>query len=172
MPEYGLLVDIDRCVGCRACELACVAENHLVDGVRWRHIVKSGPTMAPNGPTVSFMSSSCMHCGLAPCMQVCPTKAISKRPDGIVLVDDKKCIGCKACLWVCPFGAPQFSPKTRRMSKCTLCSHRVDKGQVPACVASCHVEAIKFGTTEELAERVRLKVLNRASSAQRIVATP
>jgi DMSO reductase iron-sulfur subunit len=170
--EYGLLVSIDRCVGCHACELACAAENQLTDGVRWRHIVKAGPSMSPSGLQLSFMSISCMHCGQAPCMQVCPVKAISKRPDGIVMVDDKKCIGCKACLWICPFGAPQFNPRTGRMSKCHLCYHRVEKGQVPACVASCHVEAIQFGTTAELAQKVHLSVLNRASAAKGSIATP
>jgi DMSO reductase iron-sulfur subunit len=170
--EYGLLVSIDRCVGCRACELACAYENQLPDKIRWRHIVKAGPSMSRGAPQLSFMSISCMHCGLAPCMQVCPVKAISKRQDGIVVVDDKKCIGCKACLWVCPFGAPQFSPRTGRMSKCTLCSHRVEKGMVPACVAVCHVEAIQFGTTEELAKKVHVSVLNKAAAAKGSIATP
>ena len=166
MPEYGLLVDLDRCVGCRACEVACAEENNLPDDVRWRRIVKAGPFIWGDGLSMTLMSSSCMHCTQAPCMQVCPVKAIIKRQDGIVLISEKKCIGCKACLWICPFGAPQSDPITRTMSKCTLCYHRVDKGRLPACVQTCHVKAIKFGTTEELADNVRLMAAKKAGATR------
>jgi len=105
-----------------------------------------------------LISIGCMHCGKAPCMQACPVKAITKRNDGVVLVDDKKCIGCKSCLWVCPFGAPQFNPVTKLMNKCTLCYSRLEKNLKPACVATCHQKALRFGTTEELSKDTREKL--------------
>lgn len=164
MSEFGLLVDLDRCIGCRACEVACAEENNLPDGVRWRRIVRIGPLASEDGIAMTLMSSSCMHCIQPPCMYVCPVKAITKRQDGIVLISEKKCIGCKACLWICPFGAPAFDPTTRTMTKCTLCYQRVEQNMLPACVQTCHVKAIRFGITEDLADIERLHVARRAAS--------
>ena len=83
MPEYGVLVDIGRCVGCRACELACREENQLPEETRWIRMIKTGPEMVDGSLVMHFVPLACMHCGKAPCVEVCPTKAISKRADGI-----------------------------------------------------------------------------------------
>jgi Fe-S-cluster-containing dehydrogenase component len=104
-----------------------------------------------------------MHCGRAPCAEVCPARAIKKRPDGIVILDETKCIGCKYCMWVCPFGAPQFNAQLGRMQKCRLCVQRVEKGLEPACVQGCHVKALKFGTLEQLSKMAKEKVARKAT---------
>lgn len=158
MAQYSLLVDLDRCVGCRACELACKQENQLPEGTQWIRMIKIGPEVVNGTLAMRFVPLPCMHCGKAPCIDVCPTRAISKRPDGIVVIDEAKCIGCRYCLWVCPFGAPQFNVSKGVMEKCKLCLQRVEKGLKPACVRTCHLKALKFGTTEELSELARKKM--------------
>ena len=168
MPEYGILVDFARCIGCRACEVACQQENNTPDGINWIRNIRIGPEHNNGNLTLQMVSLNCMHCGKAPCIEVCPAKAIAKRPDGIVLIESTKCIGCKHCLWVCPFGAPQFNSIEGRMTKCVLCVQRVEKGKVPACVATCYPQALKFGTTEELSLYVRNKAARRAMEASYI----
>ena len=107
------------------------------------------------------VSMACMHCGEPACMTVCPRGAIEKRAeDGVVVVHEKKCIGCHACLWVCPFGAPRFG-SDGRVQKCDLCLELVEGGNEPACVATCPAEAIHFGPLEEMAELAGKKAARR-----------
>lgn len=167
MVEYGIAVDPGRCVGCRACEIACEVENGTPDGVNWIKSIRIGPDITPSREiSMTLVSMPCMHCGNAPCIAVCPVRALSKRPDGIVLLDEQKCIGCKYCLWACPFGAPQFDSNKGKMTKCRLCVQRVDAGLKPACVTTCHTKALIFGTTEEISEYMRKKAVKRLAGAQ------
>ncbi|MHB8779415.1 MAG: 4Fe-4S dicluster domain-containing protein, partial [Anaerolineales bacterium] len=99
------------------------------------------------------VSSACMHCENAICMEVCPAAAISKRADGIVLIDQDKCIGCRYCSWACPYGAPQFNEDLGVMTKCNMCADLVDKGERPACVESCPYRAMDFGPLDELRQK-------------------
>ena len=95
------------------------------------------------------MTSACNHCANPACLAACPTspKAITKRDsDGIVLIDQDLCIGCKYCIWACPYGAPQFNAVTEKVEKCTLCVHRVTEGLQPSCVTTCVGEALEFTT--------------------------
>ncbi len=102
---------------------------------------------------MSFLSLSCLHCGDAPCMMVCPTKAIYKRDgDGIVEVDRDLCVGCHSCALACPFGAPQYL-EDGKMSKCNFCLERLDYDMEPACVRVCPTRALGFGPMEFLAEQ-------------------
>jgi anaerobic dimethyl sulfoxide reductase subunit B (iron-sulfur subunit) len=94
------------------------------------------------------VSIACMHCEEPYCMAACPTKAIYKREDGVVLVDKDKCIGCRLCSWVCPFGAPKYGPDLK-MQKCTLCSDRPD-WMHRACEEVCPTGAIVYGTVDYL----------------------
>jgi anaerobic dimethyl sulfoxide reductase subunit B (iron-sulfur subunit) len=91
-----------------------------------------------------------MHCAKPICMDVCPTSAISKRDDGIVLINADMCIGCRYCSWACPYGAPQFNEEQNVMTKCDMCFDLVDKGERPACVESCPYRALDFGPLDEL----------------------
>ena len=149
--QLGFYFDPGRCVQCHACEAACKSLHHHENGMGWRRVTSLWEGKYPQviNRTVSM---ACMQCGEPACVTVCPRSAIEKRAeDGVVVVHEKKCIGCHACLWVCPFGAPRFG-SDGRMQKCDLCLELVEDGKEPACVATCPAEALHFGPLEEMAE--------------------
>ncbi len=156
--QLAFSVNIDKCTGCKTCQVACKDKNNLPTGIRWRRVfqyeggewVKLDGEMIPSGIFEYPVSAACMHCANPVCMQVCPAAAISKRADGIVLIDQDKCIGCRYCSWACPYGAPQFNAELGVMSKCNMCYDLVDKGEKPACVESCPYRAMDFGQLEDL----------------------
>jgi len=153
--HYGMAMDLSRCIGCHACSIACKIENGLEVGMNWHRVETIGEPGAKVGedlPAGTFPDLSmywlpipCMHCINPPCMAVCPASAISKRADGIVLIDKEKCIGCKYCVWACPYEVPQFNPLDGTVEKCTFCAHRVDQGEEPFCVHVCVYGARVFG---------------------------
>ena len=151
--QYAFYVETERCIGCNTCVMACLDWKDIKPG---QHLQLRRVTTIESGkcPDVRLtnLSLSCMHCGKPACMAVCPTGAISKRAeDGIVVVDQNKCIGCRYCFFACPFGAPQFGDDGT-MQKCTYCLDRTTKGLDPACVATCPAHALHAGTMEELAK--------------------
>ncbi len=155
MPQYNLLVDLELCVGCQTCEVACKQENDLPVGPRWMRVIQAGPKEVNGKLVTSFHPIRCMNCGKPPCIDACPEGAITKRMDGNVLINKELCNGCMACIEVCPFGALQFNPEMNTVEMCTLCVHRVDKGLKPACVLACLTGAIQFGDINELIEQKR-----------------
>jgi anaerobic dimethyl sulfoxide reductase subunit B (iron-sulfur subunit) len=156
--QLGFFVDIEKCTGCKACQVACKDKNNLPSGVRWRRVfqyeggewINQEGTMVPSNVYAYAVSAACMHCENALCVQVCPTGAMSKREDGIVQVDADKCIGCRYCSWACPYGAPQFNEEMGVMTKCNMCVDLVDGGERPACVQACPYRAMDFGPVDEL----------------------
>ena len=148
--QKGFFIDLSRCTGCYACVVACKDQNDIKAGpLKWRRVVRFESGRFPQVSVRSF-SLSCMHCGNPPCVKSCPNRAISKRQeDGIVVVQTSKCIGCRTCSLVCPFGAPQFNSEGK-MEKCDYCLERTEQGLEPACVQVCPARAILSGTIEEL----------------------
>ena len=148
MSQYTIMVDLERCIGCKSCESACKLENGIPAG-RYRtrvHWVNPRP-----GGRLSFVPTPCMHCGTPACQAACPTGAISKRPlDGLVLIEKSRCIGCRDCAWACPYGAMGFDEARMVADKCTYCAHRLARGEQPACVSKCPGHALRFGKTDEL----------------------
>lgn len=135
-------LDLNRCTGCRACELACCTENDLPWGSSWRRIYTFNPDLDPRLAHYHF-SLACNHCEAAPCMEACPARAYSRdAATGAVELDPDLCMGCGYCGWVCPFEAPVLDEATHLMGKCTLCPSRVEAGREPACVEACPTEAL------------------------------
>lgn len=144
--QYGFLYDLNRCVQCRTCEVACKSVRNVEPGIHWRQVTDTWDGEFPHVTRI-FLSQACRHCGKPVCVTACPTGAITKRSeDGIVVVDRDKCNGCRDCLAACPFGVPQFGTDGT-MQKCDFC---IPTGREPACVVSCPAEALHYGTTEEI----------------------
>ncbi len=152
--QYALVVDTTKCIGCEACSVACKAENEVPEG-HWRSRI-SPVTLGDRKTPVKW---SCMQCEDAPCVTVCPTKATYRRPDGIIVIDDEKCVGCKYCIVACPYGARYFDEERGVPDKCDLCFERVDAGLEPACVQTCVGRALALADLadpkNEAAARIR-----------------
>lgn len=151
MRQLGWMIDPDKCTRCFACVNSCKFENNTLRDltVNYRWVVTQESGVYPN-PKQVFFPMSCLHCEEPACMKACPVGAITKRKkDGIVLIDQDKCNGCRYCVWACPYGAPQFNSVTRKVEKCTFCVQRIDEGLQPACVATCVGRALTFGVVGE-----------------------
>jgi Fe-S-cluster-containing dehydrogenase component len=148
MSRRGFLLDLHRCVGCGACVLACRIENGRTDSAAWRRVLPLNLRRRPAGPTY-FLSVACHHCEAPACLKGCPSGAYEQRPDGIVVHHEEECLGCRYCEMTCPFGTPQYDGAKGVVSKCHLCTHRLDAGRPPACVAACPTEALQFVAAAE-----------------------
>jgi Fe-S-cluster-containing dehydrogenase component len=143
MSGAGFLLDLHRCVGCGACVLACRIENGRADLPAWRRVLPLNLRRHPGGPTY-FLSVACHHCEQPACLKGCPSGAYEKRPDGIVIHHEDRCLGCRYCEMTCPFGTPRYDDAKGVISKCHLCERRVDADRLPACVAACPTGALRF----------------------------
>lgn len=177
--RWVYVVDIRKCIGCGACVRACKAENDVPDGffrtwVERYHVSRTGQVMIDSddggrhgfsavktGMDVTkafFVPKICNHCTETPCVQLCPVGASYRTPDGVILVDEKRCIGCSYCVQACPYGSRFIHPKTHVASKCTFCYHRITKGKglelLPACVQACPRGARMFGDLKKAGDPV------------------
>lgn len=153
MTRYAFVIDQTRCIGCHACTVACKMENHVPLGVfrTWVKYIERGEF--PN--TRRFYTVlRCNHCDDAPCVSICPTSALYRRPDGIVDFDNDRCIGCKACMQACPYDALYIDPEEKTAAKCHFCAHRIEIGLEPACVIVCPTSAIIWGDLEDVSSPV------------------
>ena len=149
--QYGFYFDADRCIGCRACAVACKDwnDNKAAESVYWRQVTSVESGKCPN-VRLSNQSLSCMHCARPTCVAACPSKAISKRAeDGIVVVDQSKCKGCQTCGKACPYGAPKYGADGK-MQKCDLCLDKVKQGKKAECDLACTGDALFAGPLDEL----------------------
>jgi anaerobic dimethyl sulfoxide reductase subunit B (iron-sulfur subunit) len=165
--QHGFYFDHTLCVKCHACEIACKTWNEVEVGPRWREVVKVTSGSFPDVSAIN-VSMACMHCGDAPCQTACPVAAITKRAeDGIVVVDQNKCIGCGFCTWACPFNAPQLSAAAGKMEKCNFCQTPGKErplGLPRACEEICPTGAIKSGAMAELASQGRERAASRLAA--------
>ncbi len=158
--QLAFFVDIAGCTGCKACQIACKDKNGLGKGILWRRVYevagggweKSGDSWISTVFAYS-VSMACNHCEKPICAEICPTLAITKGENGVVMLDPGKCIGCQYCRWSCPYGAPQYDHEKGAMTKCTFCSDLVEVGQQPACVAACPMRALDFGERSDIERR-------------------
>ncbi len=142
--KYAFVIDQRKCIGCHACTVACKAEHDVPIGVyrTWVKYIEKGEF--PNSRRY-FLVNRCNHCDDAPCVAICPTKALYKRDDGIVDFDANRCIGCKSCMQACPYDALYIDPYSHTAAKCNYCAHRTELGMEPACVVVCPERAIIAG---------------------------
>ena len=142
--RYALIIDTTKCTGCGACIEACRLRNHLPEGVSYiRRIVKG------NERNPRFLMIQCQHCANPPCATVCPTHATYRREDGVVLIDERLCVGCKYCMQACPYQARIFDEERGVADKCWLCLPWVLGGGLPACVEACIPGARLFGRADD-----------------------
>jgi formate dehydrogenase iron-sulfur subunit len=178
LTEMAKLIDVSKCIGCKACEVACLEWNNLHHEVGInRGVYDNPPDLDPNIFTVMrftewvnpetqnlewlIRKDGCMHCEDPGCLKACPAPgAIVQYSNGIVDFDHEKCIGCGYCVKGCPFNIPRISVNEDKPKayKCTLCSDRVAVGQGPACAKSCPTHAIVFGTKEEMKQHAEGRI--------------
>ena len=151
MKPYALIIDHEKCWGCKTCEIACKQEFDIPEGVKLISVEEEGPRMVEDTAFFRYRVDVCRHCDDPPCAAACPEDAIRKREDGIVILDRNRCSGCKSCLDACPYEAIDFDTGRGVAWKCNLCSNRVDNGLMPACADNiCLAHCIYFGDPERI----------------------
>lgn len=170
MARYGMLIDLRSCTGCQACSAACALENQTPYWAdKWRTRVLDVQMGEFPNTGRHFIPTICMHCEEAACMDICPSKATFKTDEGFVLVNYDTCLGCKACMAACPYGAryvytredvqkaaelygENAQHQTIHIDKCTLCQDRIVRGLEPACVAACPTRSRRVGNLDNPAD--------------------
>jgi len=168
-----VFVNPERCIGCKQCQIACAVEHSqsksLYEAITEEPKPRPRVLVAPGLYLDTSFPNKCRHCDPAPCMTVCPTAAIHRDlSTGIVLVDQLKCIACAMCAMVCPFDVITFYPtSTNKLAaiKCDHCIERQNRGEVPACVEACKVDALVFEDINELVKSARTRLAESVSVA-------
>lgn len=139
--RYAMAIDLRQCVGCQACTVGCSIENQVPIG-QFRTTVKQYEVKLdgkeqPQQVKAFMLPRLCNHCDNPPCVKVCPVQATFQREDGIVMVDNERCVACAYCVQACPYDARFINQDTLTADKCTFCAHRLEEGLLPACVETC-----------------------------------
>ena len=155
MTHYAIVTDLNRCVGCLDCMVACKVANNVPIGNYWNKVLRVGPNLKPDAQDVGhdvemyYLPVGCQHCEEPECVHVCPTEASHIAEDGTVQIDKSKCIGCQFCAMACPYGVRYLNEEERVVEKCTLCEQITAQGGLPQCVIQCGGRARFFGDLEQ-----------------------
>jgi len=182
--KYGMVIDLKKCIGCYGCQIFCKTENATPPGILWSRVLlyEFGSYPAVKKMPLPIL---CMHCETPACVDICPTGASIRKPDGIVTVNPDKCTGCLNCLLACSYGArhlilgnveyfpgqgltPYEAASRHRnppgvVGKCNFCSPRIEKGLEPACVKNCMAKARYFGDLDDPNSEVSQLIRNRTA---------
>ncbi|WP_408956478.1 DMSO/selenate family reductase complex B subunit [Natroniella sp. ANB-PHB2] len=159
--QVGFVLEQNRCMGCKACQIACKDKNNLGVGQFFREVIEvEGGNYLEQGvgfkPQVyAFWANlNCNHCHKPACLSVCPVDAITKRDEsGVVIIEQEQCIGCRNCEKNCPYNAPQYLKREKKVAKCDYCIDLVAQGEEPTCVAACPMRALQSGQFNELKKK-------------------
>ncbi len=157
--SLGILTDVTRCVGCKACVYACKEINGLPKDEAEK--LSSGTWAVVEHRAGLNVRRQCMHCLDPACVSVCPVAALEKHPEGPVTYDEKACMGCRYCMLACPFRVPKYEWESPlpRMQKCIMCFHqRIGQGKQPACTEACPAQATMFGDRDDLIHEARARI--------------
>ncbi len=146
MKQFTFVVDIDRCIGCKGCQVACKMENTVALGEGRNKVCTIGPNGTYPELQMYFLTAMCQQCENPTCVQVCPTGACYKdEADGVIQIDQKSCIGCGSCKRACPYGMIHSNKELRVADKCNICAQLREVGDIPACVRNCSGSALHYG---------------------------
>lgn len=158
--KFGFLIDASRCIDCRSCLVACSVENNVPMEHTRIWINETG--VVGQFPELERFSAPfhCMHCTDPSCVSACTVGALQLNKDGIVIYDNERCIGCRYCMYACPFKVPNFEWEKRLalIVKCDMCVDRLEGGQQPACAATCPTQAIQFGTRQGMLDLAHARI--------------
>ena len=158
--KAAMLIDLSKCIGCGACSLACQEANGLPRQKNPEGLSDNVWTALRQKNGV-HIREQCMHCLEPTCVSVCPVNALQKTPEGPVIYDESRCIGCRYCMLACPFGIPKYEwdKALPKVSKCIMCyEERVAKGEQPACASVCPTGATKFGDRDDLIAEAKSRI--------------
>ena len=155
MKQFTFVVDVDRCIGCKGCQVACKMENCMALGEGRNKVCTIGPNGVYPDLELYFLPTMCQQCENPSCVQACPTGACYKREeDGVILVDQDRCVGCGSCRRACPYQMIRSSRELRTADKCTLCAQLRAVGDTPACVRNCSGGALHYGDINDPSSEV------------------
>lgn len=135
--RYAMFIDLRRCIGCQACTMSCLVENQIPTGSFRTTVRQYEIKLEDNSVNNVLLPRLCNHCDNPPCIPVCPVQATYQRDDGIVVINNERCVGCAYCVQSCPYDARFINHDQQTADKCNFCAHRLDAGLLPACVESC-----------------------------------
>lgn len=159
MARIAMVIDLDRCVGCHSCTVACKQENNVDLGAFLLRVHQVGPIgKYPDHLEMYYLPVGCQHCGNPPCLDSCSAGALSQQEDGGIVVDQERCTGCKQCMTACPYGAYAYNSERRIVQKCDLCVHLIDRGEKAPCASVCATQAISIGDIDDPNSDVSRKV--------------
>lgn len=150
MTRNAIVVDLNRCMGCFGCEIACKQEHDVPLGEYWNKVEIVGPMGVHPHLTQYWLPTMCQQCENALCVEVCPTGASHRDEEtGLVVIDRDVCIGCQTCMSACPYGVRSYNASANVVGKCIGCNDLVKKGELPACVKACCGQARCFGDLDD-----------------------